>query len=75
MKFIYLIKCLDNYENFENYIIESNEHKLIKLLLNSSFNENINIIQINERDQLKLFLIKIIWLHSNKDYIKLCETY
>ena len=43
--------------------------KIIKQILNLKYKEDSRIMVENEDNELNKFLIKIIWLESNKDYI------
>ena len=62
----YLLK---NNPKIKNQLYNDNNHKLINLILNLRFNKNNKIIKDNENNQIKIILIKIIWLESNKKYI------
>ena len=44
-------------------------HKLIKLLLKLRFNEEHKIIKYNKNNDIKILLIKLIWIESNINYI------
>ena len=60
---------LKNMLNYMNLSYNDNKHKLILLLLNIKFNDKKRIVENNKDNLIKLLLIKIIWLESNKDYI------
>ena len=65
----YIQFYLDKYKNHDCYIKSSNQ--IIELLLKLRFSEEKNqIIQMNESEDIKIILIKIIWIESNVDYIK-----
>ena len=55
---------LDNLANYYNLSYDDCKHKLINKLLDIRFNNK------NESTQIELLLTKIIWILSNKDYIK-----
>ena len=55
---------LDNMANYYNLSYDDCKHKLINKLLDIRFNNK------NESTQIELLLTKIIWMLSNKDYIK-----
>ena len=62
--------------NYENMSFNDNKHKLINLLLNIRFNDKKRIVENNQNDILKCFLIKTNWMEANKDYIiKILEIY
>ena len=65
-----------------NYYPSEKEYLLILKILDLRFkehkdkNESINIIKSNYNDEFKKFLIKILWLESNNNYImKILEIY
>lgn len=63
----YLFK---NNPKIKNQSYNDTNHKLINLILNLRFNKNNKIVKDNENNQIKIVLIKIVWLESNKKYIE-----
>ena len=62
----YISYYLDKYDNKQSDI----NNKIIVLILKLRYNEEINqIIKKNKNNLAKIFLIKIIWLESNVNYI------
>ena len=62
------------YLDKNNYIFSKCvlNYKLVQLLLNLRFNEENNIIiKNNKKQNIKIILIEIIWLESNKNYISI----
>ena len=65
----YLVKYNSDDNDFNNMINYYNlsyndiNHRLINLLLNLRFNENIEIIKNNKDETLKILLIKINWIY------------
>jgi len=55
---------LDNMANYYNLSYDDCKHKLINILLDIRYNNK------NENTEIELLLTKIIWMLSNKDYIK-----
>jgi hypothetical protein len=53
----------------KNQSYNDTNHKLINIILNLRFNKNNKIIKGNENNQIKILLIKIIWLESNTKHI------
>ena len=64
----YITYYLQKYRNdYDIYNKDDIYHKIIILLLKLRFNEDNIIMQTN--DNLKIFLIKILWIESNVNYI------
>ena len=55
--------------DMKNTTYDDINHRLINLLLNLRFNENVKIIQDNKNKPLKMILIKITRIESNINYI------
>ena len=72
----FYLKKIDKDIIFKNLPFNDIYHKLVILLLDLRYNEEHKIIEDNKDDKIKLFLIKIIWLESNINYIqKIIQLY
>ena len=72
----FYLRNIDKDINFMNLPFNDDYHKFVILLINLRYNEKHKIFEDNKDDKIKLFLIKIMWLESNINYIiKIIQLY